>query len=79
MSLYYFVGGPTEGNEHEFFRRLAELGGPPAGWKIYPHARPDGKALHVAPATSAGEIAEHLRHFADIYEHGDITEIVDRG
>lgn len=78
MALYYFVGGPTSGNRDEFFRRLAELGGPPERWKLYPHAGSDGRALHVVEADSEQDIADHLHNFADIYEHGKIIEVVER-
>jgi hypothetical protein len=48
MRLFYFVGGPVPGAAEDFLRRLREIGGPLRGWKIYPHATNDGKALHVA-------------------------------
>ena len=38
MKKYYFVGGPKEGFAEEFFQRLGKLGGPPVGWRIFPHA-----------------------------------------
>ena len=41
MRVFYFVGGPTLGNEVEFYRRLEQAGGPPPGWRIYPHASGD--------------------------------------
>jgi hypothetical protein len=78
MSLYYFVGGPVDGKSEEFFRRLAEIGGSPSGWRIYPHAADDGKALHIAEVKTREEILVHLRHFEDIYEHTPITAIVER-
>lgn len=74
MRTYYFVGGPTEGNEEEFFRRLEALGGIPTGWRIYPHAD-DRRALHVVLAQSTQEVLDHLERFRGIYEHGAIVEV----
>lgn len=68
-----------EGFAEEFFRRLGALGGPPPGWRIYPHAGSDGKALHIIEAESREEIIEHLNNFAGIYDRGEIIEIIDRG
>jgi hypothetical protein len=45
MKKFYFVGGPKTGQSEEFFRRLNQIGGTPFGWRIYPHAVNDGKAL----------------------------------
>jgi hypothetical protein len=78
MKLFYFVGGPTPGHAHDFFRRLAEAGGPPRGWQIYPHADADEKALHIVRVESADAIAAHLAQFADIYESTLPVELVDR-
>jgi hypothetical protein len=77
MRRFYFVGGPTASHSEEFFRRLAELGGPPPGWRLYPHAVPDGKALHIVDAESPEQITDHLRHFDGIYERGEIVEVVE--
>ncbi len=56
MKKFYFVGGPKAGQAEEFFRRLAQIGGPPSGWRIYPHAIKDGKALHLVEVESQDEI-----------------------
>jgi hypothetical protein len=56
MRTFYFVGGPTPGHGEAFFRRLEAAGGPPPGWRIYPHARGDGKALHIVRAESDDSI-----------------------
>jgi hypothetical protein len=72
---YYFVGGPTEGHGDAFFRRLAEIGGSPQGWKIYPHASGDGRALHVVEVVDEDAILTHLAQFAPFYERGPIVEI----
>lgn len=77
MKKFYFVGGPKSGRSEEFFRRLAEIGGTPAGWRLYPHAAGDGMALHIVEAGSEVEILDHLRHLQDIYERSEIREIVD--
>lgn len=74
MRTFYFVGGPREGHEADFLRRLEELGGVPSGWRIYPHVL-DRRALHVVVATSVQEVLDHLEHFRDIYEHGGIVEV----
>lgn len=74
MKLFYFVGGPREGFALEFFRRLEQLGGPPPGWTIHPHAA-DPRALHIVEAASVQEVLDHLEHFRDIYEHGAIVEL----
>lgn len=76
MNKFYFVGGPKEGFSEEFFRRLGEIGGPPPGWHIYPHACHDGKALHIVEVETINEILEHLQHFNDIYDRGEIIEII---
>jgi hypothetical protein len=77
MKKFYFVGGPKTGQSEEFFRRLSEIGGPPPGWRIYPHAVNDGKALHIVEAQSPDEILVHLHHFDGIYEQSEIVEIVE--
>ena len=48
------------------------------GWKIYPHANHDGKALHIMEAENIIVILEHLQHFDGIYDRGNITEIIER-
>lgn len=75
MKIFYFVGGPKAGKFEEFFQRLEQVGGIPASWIVYPHALNDGKALHIAEVESQDEILNHLRHFDDIYEYGEIIEI----
>ncbi len=75
MSMFYFIGGPKPGRAEEFFRRLAQIGGTPANWQIYPHVAGDGQALHIVSAESAQSILDHLQHFQDIYEHSKIVEI----
>ena len=76
MSTFYFVGGPTEGNQGAFFRRLAEVGGPPPGWQTYPHASGDGRALHLVQVDGKDAILAHLAQFDPIYERGPIVEVV---
>jgi hypothetical protein len=78
MRVFYFVGGPTAGNAPEFFRRLKEAGGPPPGWRVYPHAGGDGKALHLVEVETEEAITAHLARFSDIYEATVPTEIVER-
>jgi len=78
MKTYYFVGGPTQGNEDAFFRRLTEVGGLPSGWRIYPHAAGDGRALHVVEVDGDESILAHLAHFGSIYERGPIVEVAPR-
>jgi len=78
MRTYYFVGGPTQGHEDSFFRRLAEIGGAPPDWQIYPHANGDGRALHVVEAASEAPIVAHLAQFEKIYERGPIVEVAPR-
>ncbi len=75
MRMFYFVGGPTEGHVEEFFARLAQVGGSPANWQIYPHTANDGKALHLVSTESMQSILDHLQHFQDIYEHSEIVEV----
>ncbi len=75
MSMFYFIGGPKQGQVEEFFRRLAQIGGTPANWQIYPHVSDDGQALHIVSAGSRQDILDHLQHFQDIYAHSDIVEI----
>jgi hypothetical protein len=77
-SLFYFVGGPIEGQQDAFFRRLAEVGGSPPGWRLYPHVGGDGRALHLVEANNEGEIDAHLAQFGSIYERGPIVEVVAR-
>ena len=78
MKKFYFVGGPKAGQAEEFFRRLNQIGGTPFGWRLYPHAVNDGKALHLVDAESQDEIFTHLQHFHDIYERSEIVEIIER-
>jgi hypothetical protein len=78
MKIFYFVGGPKPGQAEEFFRRLKQIGGIPSGWRIYPHASNDGKALHLVEVKSQDEIVHHLEHFHDIYECSEIVEIIGR-
>jgi hypothetical protein len=77
MKTFYFVGGPTPGRADDFFRRLAEAGGPPPGWQICPFASADGKSLHIVRVDSADAIAAHLAQFADIYESTPPVELVE--
>jgi hypothetical protein len=77
MRTFYFVGGPLPGHADEFFRRLAQAGGPPPSWRIYPHASGDGKALHVVRAEAEDAITTHLAQFADIYAASPPTEVVE--
>jgi hypothetical protein len=77
MRTFYFVGGPTPGHAEAFFRRLDSAGGPPPGWRIYPHARGDSKALHIVRTESADSINAHLAQFADIYEATLPIELAD--
>jgi hypothetical protein len=76
MKSYYFVGGPLSGRMDEFRRRLDDAGGPPPGWLILPHASGDGRALHVVQAESLDSVQRHLAHFAGIYAHDEIIEVV---
>lgn len=78
MKKFYFVGGPKEGCLEEFFTRLKTIGGPPPGWRIYPHANSDGRALHVIDATQIDDIMKHLNRFSEIYDRGDIIEIDEK-
>ncbi len=78
VKKFYFVGGPKQDRLEEFFTRLQTLGGSPSGWEIYPHANNDGKALHVIAATQIDDVLAHLIHFDDIYDRGNIIEIVER-
>ena len=79
MKTFYFVGGPIAGHRDAFMRRLSEAGGSPAGWRIYPHASGDGRALHVVEADSDGSILAHLAIFDPFFEHGTIVEVEQRG
>jgi hypothetical protein len=76
MRIFYFVGGPIGGQEEAFRRRLAEIGGSPPGWQIYPHVSGDGQALHVVSTDAEESIAAHLNNFDPIYTHGPIVEVV---
>lgn len=76
MKTFYFIGGPIEGKADEFFNRLAQIGGPPPNWRIYPHAARDGKALHLVQADTPQEIRDHLEQFAGLYERTEIVEVV---
>ena len=78
MRLYYFVGGPTPGHKAEFGRRLAEIGGSPPGWQIYPLADGSGKALHLVATEGEHAIEEHLASFAPAYERGPIVEVISK-
>ncbi len=78
MKKFYFVGGPKAGHSEEFFRRLVSIWGTPPGWRIYPHAVNDGKALHIVDAESPDEILDHLELFSGIYESSEIVEVVER-
>ncbi|HSL42373.1 MAG TPA: hypothetical protein VK897_03005 [Anaerolineales bacterium] len=75
MKIFYFGGGPKPGYTEEFFQRLAQIGGSPVGWQIYPHAAEDGKALHIVNTDAVQIILDHLQHFDGTYEHSDIIEI----
>lgn len=78
MRTFYFVGGPIGGEGEAFRRRLAEIGGSPPGWHIYPHASGDGQALHVVTTDAEESIESHLAKFDPIYTHGPIVEVVSR-
>jgi hypothetical protein len=75
MRTFYFIGGPKPGQAEEFFRRLAQIGGSPTNWQIYPHIANDGMALHVVNAESQQDILDHLKAFHDIYEYSEIIEV----
>ncbi len=77
MKTFYFIGGPIAGYSQEFFRRLNEIGGAPRGWRIYPHASEDGKALHIAEVETKDEIVAHLSHFDGIYERSEIVQVIE--
>jgi hypothetical protein len=76
MKTFYFVGGPIDGQGEAFRRRLAEIGGVPPGWHIYPHASGDGQALHVVTTDAEESISAHLANFDPIYMHGPIVEVI---
>jgi hypothetical protein len=76
MRLFSFVGGPTAGHEEAFGRRLAELGGPPPGWQVYPFADGSGQALHLVTADAESAIDAHLANFAPHYERDPVVELV---
>jgi hypothetical protein len=78
MRLFYFVGGPIEGQQDAFFARLAEVGGSPPGWRLFPHMGQDGRALHIVEASGEDEIDAHLAKFEPTYERGPIVEVVPR-
>jgi hypothetical protein len=75
MKTFYFVGGPKPGMQEKFFQRLDEIGGAPQGWTIYPHTTDDGQALHVINVEALQDILDHLAHFDDLYEYGEIVEV----
>jgi hypothetical protein len=75
MRTFYCVGGPLAGRAPEFFRRLADVGGSPPGWQIYPHLGDTRRALHVVTAESEQSILDHLAHFRGIYEYSEIVEV----
>ena len=77
MKTFYFIGGPTPGREDAFFHRLAQVGGPPSGWSIYPHAT-DGRALHIVRAANEAPIIAHVAQLGPDYERGPIVEVVPR-
>ena len=76
LKTFYFVGGPAPGRAATFFRELDAMGGPPDGWRIYPHADGRGRALHIVEAESDAPIDAHLAQFGSTYERGPIVEIV---
>jgi hypothetical protein len=76
MRTFYFVGGPIDGQGEAFRRRLAQVGGSPPGWQIYPHASGDGRALHVVSTEAEEAIEAHLANFDPIYMHGPIVEVI---
>ena len=78
MRLFNFVGGAAAGAEAAFARRLTELGGPPAGWRVLPHADGKGLALHLVEAEDESAIDRHLEHFGAAYARGPIVEVVAR-
>jgi len=78
MKRFYFVGGPRKGSEVAFLDELARMGGPPAGWRVYPHASGDGRALHVVDVEDETSITAHLERFGKEYEHGPIVEVTAR-
>ena len=75
MRTFYFIGGPKPGTQAQFFQRLGEIGGTPQGWTIYTHLSDDGKALHVVTVESRQDVLDHISHFADLYEYGEIVEV----
>lgn len=76
MKLFYFVGGPMPDDTQAFIQRLAQIGGPPPGWRIYPHASGTGQALHVVEAENPDAIVSHLSNFLPGYRRGPIVEVV---
>jgi hypothetical protein len=78
VTTYYFVGGPVAGQQEAFFQRLAQIGGSPDGWAVYPHASGDGQALHVVEADGEAKILAHLAQFRLAYERGPIVQVMPR-
>jgi hypothetical protein len=78
VRLFYFIGGPMAGHEEAFAHRLAQVGGPPPGWQVYPYADGSGQALHLVEADAEDAIEKHLAHFAPAYQRGPIVEVVSR-
>jgi hypothetical protein len=76
MRLFYFVGGPRAGHEEAFGRRLAELGGPPPGWQVYPFAVGSAQALHLVTTDDDRAIDAHLANFAPDYDRGPVIELI---
>lgn len=76
MRSFYFVGRPVDGRQEAFFRQLAEAGGSPSTWRVYPHASGDGQAIHLVEANGEDEIDAHLAQFLPIYQRGPIVELV---
>jgi hypothetical protein len=72
------VGDRRGAREAEFGRRLAEIGGAPPGWQIYPLADGSGQALHLVAADDERAIDEHLAHFAPGYARGSIAELIGK-
>jgi hypothetical protein len=79
LKLFYFVGGPPPDQQRAFLARLAELGGPPPGWRIYPHASGNGQALHLVETDDVASIPAHLTAFGPAYGHEPIVEVIDPG
>jgi hypothetical protein len=75
MPMFSCVAGPVAGRADEFFRRLDQIGGSPAGRQICPHAPDDRKALHLVDAPTRRAIRDHLERFRDLDAWGDIVEV----